>query len=81
MALSKQSLSDRIYNHLTARWGLVDTIPLEGSEANNPDLSPSKNHRILADCIAEAVIDEITQNAVVQTIGGAPDGEHTGKVY
>lgn len=81
MALSKQSLSDRIYNLLISQWGSVNTIPQEGSEANNQDLAPSKNLRILADCIAQGVVDEIVQNAVVQTTAGAPDGEHIGRVY
>ena len=81
MALSKSSLSDRIYNCLVSKWGLVSTIPLEGSEANNEDLAPFRNLRILCDCIAEGVVDEITQNAVVETTSGAPDGEHTGRVY
>ena len=35
---------------------------------------------ILAEAIANAVVDHITANAVVQTTSGAPDGEHTGNV-
>ncbi len=81
MALSKQSLSDRIYNLLISKWGSVNTIPQEGSEASNQNLAPDKNIRILADCIAQGVVDEIVQNAVVQTTSGAPDGEHIGRVY
>ena len=34
----------------------------------------------LAEAIAQGVYEEITQNAVVQTTSGAPDGEHTGIV-
>lgn len=82
MALSKSSLSDRIYNALIAGFGGdMEAIPQEGSEAGNQALKPSNNLRILSDAIAEGVVDEITQNAVVQTTSGAPDGEHTGKVY
>jgi hypothetical protein len=82
MALSKSSLSDRIYNALIASFGgEMDTMPEEGSEAGNEALMPSNNLRILSDAIAEGVVDEITQNSVVETTSGAPDGEHTGKVY
>jgi hypothetical protein len=41
----------------------------------------SNNLRILSYAIAEGVVDEITQNAQVQTTGGAPDGEHTGAAF
>lgn len=82
MSLSKSSLSDRIYNALIAGFGgEMDTMPEEGSEAGNEALKPSNNLRILSDAIAEGVVDEIIQNAVVETTSGAPDGEHTGKVY
>lgn len=82
MALSKQSLSDRIYNLLVAAYGgQMDTVPEGGTHAGNQDLKPSRNLRILADAIAEGVVDEIVQNAVVQTISGAPDDEHVGIVF
>lgn len=82
MALSKQSLSDRIYNLLVVAYGgQMDAIPEGGTQAGNQDLKPSRNLRILADAIAEGVVDEIVQNAVVQTISGAPDDEHIGIVY
>lgn len=35
---------------------------------------------ILAEAIANAVVDHITGNALVTTTSGAPDGEHTGGV-
>jgi hypothetical protein len=82
MALSKTRLSDRIYNALILGFGgYMDTIPEEGSEAGNETLRPRNNLRIIADAVAEGVVDEITQYAVVQTTSGAPDGEHTGRIY
>ena len=39
------------------------------------------NLRILSDAIAQGVVDEIVQFAVVQTISGAPDDEHVGIVF
>lgn len=30
--------------------------------------------------VGNAIVDEITDNAVVTTTSGAPDGEHTGNV-
>jgi len=82
MALSKSSLSDRIYNALIAALGgSMDVVPEGGSQAGNQDLKPSNNLRILSDAIAEGVVDEITQSAQVQTTSGAPNGEHTGKVF
>ena len=82
MALSKSSLSDRIYNALISAFGGdMDAIPQGGSEAGNEALKPKNNLRILSDAIAQGVVDEIIQNAVVQTTSGAPDGEHIGKVY
>lgn len=35
---------------------------------------------LMAEAIADAVVDHITQAAVVQTNSGAPDGEHTGVI-
>ncbi|MBW2147158.1 MAG: hypothetical protein JRI22_09080 [Deltaproteobacteria bacterium] len=82
MALSKQSLSDRIYNALMAAFGgSMSTVPQDGTQEGNQDLAPSRNLRILTDAIAEGVVDEIVENAVVQTTSGAPDGEHTGIVF
>lgn len=81
MALSKQGLSDRIYDALVATLGgSMDAVPDGGTQAGNEDLKPSRNLRILADAIAEGVVDEIVQNAQVQTTAGAPDGEHVGIV-
>ncbi len=82
MALSKASLSNRIYNALVAHFGgQMDAVPPAGTQKGNQDLRPSRNLRILADAIAEGVVDEIVQNAQVQTTSGAPDGEHTGVVF
>jgi len=82
MALSKQSLSNRIYNALIAAFGgSMGTVPQGGTQEGNQNLKPSNNLRILSDAIAEGVVDEIVQNARVQTTSGAPDGEHTGIVY
>ncbi len=61
--------------------GQMDAVPEGGTQAGNQDLKPSRNLRILADAIAEGVVDEIVQNAVVQTISGAPDDEHVGIVF
>ncbi len=48
MALSKQSLSDRIYNVLVAAYGgQMDAVPEGGTQAGNQDLKPSRNLRIL----------------------------------
>ena len=80
MALTKASLSNRIYNLFITNFGAVNTVPGEGSEAGNATLAPLTNLKILADCIAQGVVDEIVQNAVVQTTAGAPDGEHIGRV-
>lgn len=81
MALSKSSLSNRLYMKFISTWGPFGSVPQEGSEADNPDLAPDENLKKLADCIAEAVVDEIVQNATVQTTLGAPDSEHIGRVY
>ncbi len=82
MALSKQRLSDRIYNALVAHFGgQMDAVPPAGTQEGNEDLRPSRNLRILADVIADSVVDEIVQNAQVQTTSGAPDGEHVGVVF
>ena len=82
MALSVSSLSDRIYNALVLNLGGdMDAVPEGGSQGGNEDLKPSRNLRIICDSIAQGVVDEITQNAVVQTTAGAPDGEHTGVIY
>ena len=42
--------------------------------------SPHSRFQILAEAIANAVVDHITANALVTTTNGAPDGEHTGNV-
>jgi len=82
MALSKQSLSDRIYNALMSAYGgSMNTVPQGGTQEGNQDLAPANNLRILSDAIAEGVVDEIVENAVVQTTSGAPDGEHVGVVF
>ena len=79
MALSAASLSDRIYNALVANLGGdMDAVPEGGSQEGNENLKPSRNLKIICDSIAQGVVDEITQNAQVQTTAGAPDGEHTG---
>lgn len=82
MALSKQSLSDRIYDALVAAFGgQMDAVPEGGTQEGNADIQPSRNLRILADAIAAGVVDEIVENAQVQTTAGAPDGEHVGIVF
>jgi len=81
MSLDKERLSQKIYENLITLWNPSELYPQEGSEAGNQDLTAKNMQRHLADSIAKAVIDEITQNAVVETTSGAPDGEHTGKVY
>jgi len=82
MSLSVSSLSDRIYNALVSNLGGdMDAVPEGGSQAGNEDLKPSRNLRIICDSIAQGVVDEIVQNAVVQTTSGAPDSEHTGVIY
>lgn len=82
MALSKQRLSDRIYNALLATFGgEMERVPTCGTQEGNQDLRPSRNLRILSDAIAQGVVDEIVQFAVVQTISGAPDDEHVGIVF
>ncbi|WP_027390865.1 hypothetical protein [Chrysiogenes arsenatis] len=37
--------------------------------------------RQVLEAFCQGIIDEITANAVVETTSGAPDSEHTGKVY
>ncbi len=82
MALSKQRLSDRIYNALLSSFGgEMERVPTCGTQEGNQDLRPSRNLRILSDAIAQGVVDEIVQFAVVQTISGAPDDEHVGIVF
>jgi hypothetical protein len=81
MALNKARLSQKIYENLITFWNPSELYPLEGSQAGNRDLTARKMQRHLADSIAKAVVEEITESAVVQTTTGAPDGEHTGRVY
>jgi len=35
---------------------------------------------LMAQAVADAVVDHMTQSAEVQTTSGAPDGEHTGVI-
>lgn len=55
--------------------------PTCGIQQGNQDLRSSRNLRILSDALAQGVVDEIVQFAVVQTISGAPDDEHVGIVF
>ena len=64
MALNKTTLKDMIISNLEAL-GIVTT----GTHA--------KSH-IMAQAVADAVVDHITAAAEVQTTSGAPDGEHAG---
>jgi hypothetical protein len=81
MALSKESLSMRIYTKLVSEWGVTAQVPTEGTQAGNSALNPLETLKTLCDAIAEGVVMEIVQNAQVQTIAGAPDGEHIGIVF
>ena len=58
----------------------MTAAPEAGTQEGNQALRPDRNLRVLADAIAAGVVDEIQQNAEVQTTSGAPDGEHTGIV-
>ena len=70
------------YNALISAYGgSMNTVPQDGTQEGNQDLAPANNLRILSDAIAEAVVDEIVQNARIQTTSGAPDGEHLGIVH
>lgn len=64
MALNKTTLKGMIISNLEAL-GIVTS----GDHARSADM---------AEAVADAVVDHITSAAVVQTISGAPDGEHTG---
>jgi hypothetical protein len=66
MALSKAELEGMIISELNGL-GIVTT----GEHAKA---------QLMAKAIANAVVDHITQSAVVQTNSGAPDGEHTGVI-
>jgi len=81
MALSKESLSQRIYTQLVSAWGVSAQVPQEGTQAGNSSLNPLEMLKTLCDAIAEGVVNEIVQNAQVQTTAGAPDGEHVGIVF
>lgn len=65
MAMSKSGLKGEILAEMIALGFVTGTH--------------SKFH-ILAEAIANAVVDHITANAAVQTTSGAPDGEHIGTI-
>lgn len=70
MAMTKESMAAYIQGHLDA---------IDHSQTNNVGEAQSyQNDVLLAFC--QGIIDEIQSNAVVTTISGAPDGEHTGEI-
>ncbi len=62
----------------------LDKATLKGmivTNLNNLGIVTAGEHakaEIMAEAIADAVVDHITGAAEVQTTSGAPDGEHTG---
>ena len=71
MALTKQSMANFVEAHLAA----VDLV--QGSDAG----AAMDYRRQVLEALCQGIIDEIVANAVVETTSGAPDNEHTGKVY
>ncbi len=71
MALPKQSMADFVEAH-------IEAVNLnQGSDA----AAALAYRRKVLEALCQGIIDEIQANAVVQTHSGAPDSEHTGKVY
>ena len=68
MALTAESMRTKIKTHMSA---------VAAVQGDDPDATQSyRDDMLLAMC--RGIIEEITENAVVQTTSGAPDGEHTG---
>ncbi|AJF07765.1 hypothetical protein [Geoalkalibacter subterraneus] len=71
MGLTKQSMADFVEARMAA-------VPAHQS---NDGGAVAAYRRKVLEALCQGIIDEIQANAVVETTGGAPDGEHTGKVY
>lgn len=71
MAMTKESMATFIEAHVNAV-GLV-----QGSDG----VAAMAYRRSVLEAMCQGIIDEITANAVVQTDSGAPDSEHTGRVF
>jgi len=71
MALSAASMRDKIKSHMSA----VEAFQGSDSAA----AQDYRDKELLAMCAG--IIEEIVSNAVCETTSGAPDSEHTGKVY
>ena len=71
MALTKQSMATFVETHLAG------VALVQGSDAG----AAMAYRRNVLEALCQGIIDEIVANAVVQTTSGAPDDEHTGKVY
>jgi len=71
MALTKESMATFVENRLAA----VDLV--QGSDAG----AAMAYRRQVLEALCQGIIDEIVANAVVETTSGAPDNEHTGKVF
>ncbi|MCD6527003.1 MAG: hypothetical protein J7K75_08460 [Desulfuromonas sp.] len=71
MPLNKTSMRDKIK-------AKVEAVPLvQGSDA-----SAMLTYRdAVLEAMCAGIIEEIVSNAVCETTSGAPDSEHTGKVY
>jgi len=71
MALTKESMATFVETRLAA----VDLV--QGSDAG----AAMAYRRQVLEALCQGIIDEIVANAVVETTSGAPDDEHTGKVF
>jgi len=71
MALNKTSMRDKIK-------AKVEAVPLvQGSDAS----AMLAYRDAVLEAMCAGIIEEIVSNAVCETTSGAPDSEHTGKVY
>ena len=71
MALTAAAMRDKVKAHIAA-------VPLvQGSDS--AAMLEYRDEVLLALCAG--IIEEIVANAVCETTSGAPDSEHTGKVY
>jgi dsRNA-specific ribonuclease len=71
MALTKASMADFVEAHIAA-------VTLDqGSDA----AAALAYRRKVLEALCQGIIDEIKENAVIETTSGAPDSEHIGKVY
>jgi hypothetical protein len=71
MALNASSMRDKIKAHM------AQVAAYQGSD--NADALEYRDAALEAMCAG--IIEEIVENAVVETTSGAPDSEHEGKVY